>query len=334
MGVDVIDLNRAVHIVGGDSAAASLRAALHLSHNQVLVNEDLLSCGPAPATADLDVWRSTRESYLREIYVEWPDFSFDEYAANGLLMNAERLAHEQAIVAWAGQGLPDQLLLACIVFLFDRLNLDLSKLAIVPFEKLLPTQNVLSLGELSAENIRNYRPPPHPLISEEAEELRRIWKVYTSDDPATLSRYVAGSSPMPTAHRAVSELLYRYPDVRSGLGVWDERLLRYTSDKGPAALRVIGYTMGSSMSLDSQGDTYLFHRLIGMAAARSPLISLTGSRTTMRGCEVRATSFGQDVLAGNANNVHENGIDDWIGGVHLSAASHVTFRSGDSLILS
>jgi hypothetical protein len=333
MGLDVIDLNQAMHIVGGDSAAASLKVALHLSHDQVLINEDLLSCGPAPATADLRVWRSIRASYMREIYVEWPDFSFGEYVAKGLLMNAERLGQEQAIVVWAGQGLPDQLLLAWVVFLFDQLNLDLSKLAIVHFEKLLPTQNVLSLGEVSARNIRDYRPAPHQLNPEEAEELRRLWKAYTSDDPATLSTYVAGSSPMPTAHRAVSELLYRYPDVRSGLGCWDERLLRYTLDKGPMAVRVIGYTM-ASMSIDWQGDMHLFHRLICMAAARSPLISVTGSRTTMRGCEVKLTSFGQDVLAGNANTVHENGIDDWIGGVHLSAESHVTFRSGDSLILS
>jgi hypothetical protein len=331
-GNSVINLNQAMHIVGGDSAAGSLKVALHLSDDQVLANEDLLSCGPAPATADLGVWRSARESYMRKICFE-PDFSFGEYAANGLLMNAERLNQEQAIVVWVGLGLPDQLLLAWVVFLFDLLNLDLSKLAIVQFEKLRPMQDVLSLGELSPENIREYRPTPHQLDSEEVEELRRLWKVYTSDDSAALSTYVAGGSPMPIVHRAVSELLYRYPDVRSGLGVWDERLLRYTLDEGPVAARVIGYTM-ASMSLDWQGDMHLFHRLIGMAAGRSPLISLTGNHTTMRGCEVKPTSFGQDVLAGNANNVHENGIDDWIGGVHLSAESHVTFRSGDSLILS
>lgn len=324
----MIDLNEALHIVSGDSAAASLMVALHLRRDQVLINEDFLSCGPAPATADLGVWRSARESYMREIYVEWR-----EYAANGLLMNAERLDQEQAIAVWVGLGLPDQLLLAWVVFLFDRLNLDLSKLAIVQFEKLRPTQDVLSLGELSPENIRQYRPAPHRLDSKEVEELRRLWKVYTSDDPAALSRYVAGGSPMPIVHRAVSELLYRYPDVRSGLGVWDERLLRHTLDKGPAAARVIGYTLASG-SLDWQGDMHIFHRLISMAAVRSPLISLTGSRTTMRGCEVRPTSFGQDVLAGNANTVRENGIDDWIGGVHLGDDSYVTFRSGHSLILS
>ena len=328
----MLDLNQAMHIVGGASEAGCLKRALHLSHDQVLINEDPLSCGPAPATADLGVWRSARERYLSKIFVEWPDFSFREYVDNGLLMNAERLDQEQAIAVWAGLGLPDQLLLAWVVFLFDRLNLDLSKLAIIQFEKLSPAQYVLSLGELSPENIRKYRPAPHQLDSEEVDELRRVWKVYTSDDPGALSRYVAGGSPMPIAHRAVSELLYRYPDVRSGLGVWDERLLRCTLDKGPVAARVIGYTMAPP-SLDRQGDMYLFHRLISMAAVRSPLISLTGSRTTMGGCEVRLTSFGQDVLAGNANNVHENGIDDWIGGVHLSGDGYVTFRSGGALIL-
>jgi hypothetical protein len=328
----MIDLNQALHIVGGDAAAGSLKIALHLSREQVLINEDPLSCGPAPSTADLGVWRSARESYIRRMYVEWPDFSFDEYAANGLLMNAERLGQEKAIAVWAGVGLPDQLLLAWVIFLFDRLNLDLSKLVIVQFEKLRPRQDVLSLGELSPENIREYRPAPRHISSREVEELRRLWKVYTSDDPAVLSKYVAGGSPMPIVHRAVSELLYRYPDVRSGLGVWDERLLRCTLDKGPVAAQVIGYTMGSR-SLDWQGDMYLFHRLIGMGAVRSPLISLTGSRTTIRGCEVKPTSFGQDVLAGNVNSVHENGIDDWIGGVHLSSENCVTFRSGDCLVL-
>jgi len=156
----MLDLNQAMHIVGGASEAGCLKRALHLSHDQVLINEDPLSCGPAPATADLGVWRSARERYLSKIFVEWPDFSFREYVDIGLLMNAERLDQEQAIAVWAGLGLPDQLLLAWVVFLFDRLNLDLSKLAIIQFEKLRPAQYVLSLGELSPENIRKYRPAP------------------------------------------------------------------------------------------------------------------------------------------------------------------------------
>ena len=53
----------------------------------------------------------------------------------------------------------------------------------------------------------------------------------------------------------------------------------------------------------------------------------------MLDCEVELTSFGEEVSAGNTNNVYENGIDDWIGGVHLTDEGYVTFRSGDSLVL-
>jgi len=35
----------------------------------------------------------------------------------------------------------------------------------------------------------------------------------------------------------------------------------------------------------------------------------------------------------SANHVTENGIDDWIGGVHLSSEGTVIFRDGDSLLL-
>ncbi|MCZ6481626.1 MAG: DUF1835 domain-containing protein [Alphaproteobacteria bacterium] len=333
--MDLTELSRALHIVGGDTAAGSLKAALRLSHDRLLVNVDPLSCGPAPDTDDLGVWRSTREKFLRDLYIDWPDFSFDDYEDNGLLMNAKRLSQEDDIVVWAGLGLPDQLLLAWVIFLFDRLRVDISKLWVVQFEKLRPRQRVLSIGELEPEDIRNYCPEPRQLDSQDVEELRRAWRVYRSDDPTALSKYVTGGSPLPILHRALSQLLYRYPDVRSGVGVWDQRLLHYSLEKGPAAALVIGFTMGYSESPDCVGDTYLFRRLIGMGNVEltSPLISVTGSTRTLRGCEVRLTTFGQSVLSGKANNVHENGIDDWIGGVHLRNHS-VTFRDGDHLLLS
>ncbi len=330
----MVEFNLALHIVGGDTAARSLKAALRLSRDRLLVNQDPLSCGPAPDTDDLGVWRSTRENFLRDIYVDCPDFSFDLYADIGLLMNAKRLGQEDDIVVWAGLGLPDQLLLAWVIFLFDRLSVDFSKLRVVQFERLRPRQRVLSLGELDPEEIRNYCPEPRQLDSQDVEELRRTWRVYRSDDPTALAKYVTGDSPMPILHRALSQLLYRYPDVRSGVGVWDERLLHYTLEEGPAAARVIAYTFGITESPDCVGDQYLFRRLIGMGNVEltSPLISVTGSTRIMRGCEVRLTAFGQDVLSGKANNVHENGIDDWIGGVHLRNHS-VTFRNGDHLLL-
>lgn len=333
--MDSRDLSQALHVIGSDSAAGSLKVALHLSRDQVLINEDPISCGPAPATDDLDLWRSTRERFLRNLYVDWLDFSFDAYADNGLLMNAERLGQSAPVVVWAARGLPEQLLLAWVVFLFDRLGFDVSRLRAIQFENLRPGQRVLTMGELSPENIQKHCPEPRHLNSDQVKELRRAWKVYTSSDPAALPRYVAETNRLPLLHQAVRQLVYRYPDLQSGASVWDERLLHYTLQKGPMAARVIGYTMGYNETPDVVGDCYLFRRLIALASAdlRSPLVSIIGSTRTMRECQVKLTAFGQKVLAGEANHVQENGIDDWVGGVHLSTEGPIAFRKGDSLIL-
>ena len=104
--MDFGDLSQALHVVGGDTAAGYLRVALQLNRDRVLINEDPISCGPAPSAYDLRVWRSTRERFIRDLYVEWTDFSFDAYVDNGLLMNAERLGQEKSVVVWTALRLP------------------------------------------------------------------------------------------------------------------------------------------------------------------------------------------------------------------------------------
>jgi hypothetical protein len=45
----------------------------------------------------------------------------------------------------------------------------------------------------------------------------------------------------------------------------------------------------------------------------------THNEDPMRFTEAAITELGQGVLAGEANHVALNGIDEWVGGVHLSA---------------
>jgi hypothetical protein len=72
---------------------------------------------------------------------------------------------------------------------------------------------------------------------------------------------------------------------------------------------------------------------LGRETLSLPLIKVAGSRETIRECEVALTPFGQKVLSGAANHVLQNGIDDWIGGVHFTSPDNVVFRDGDSLLL-
>lgn len=325
------DHNQALHVVGGFSAAGLLKQALRIKHERLLVTEDSLSFGPAPATDDLDVWRSTREPFLKSL-CNSHDPPPQEYNPKGL--NTDLLGGENPIVVWAGIGLPEQLLLARVVVLFEQLGLDVSRLRVVQFEESIRGYVVRGIAILDPEELREH-PEPRVLLPEELRELRRAWNVYTSSEPADLNRYAVERGPMPILHRAMRCLIQRYPDHQSGTSSWDERLLHYTMDRGPKAAHVLGLTMGFDDSPDLVGDGYLFQRLMRLADSTlaSPLVSVTGSRRLLRECQVRLTPFGQMVLAGEANQVRRNGIDDWIGGVHLTSAAPVTFREGDRLVL-
>lgn len=330
------DLGQALHVIGNDSAAGILKSALHLSQGQVLVSEDQFSYGPAPSTYDLKAWRSIREDFIRTMYAhaDWPDFSFDNYADDGLLLNAERLASGAPVVVWTSCGLADQLFLSWVVFLFDQLDLDPSKISVVQFEEWPSGRPIMSTGLLNPEEIRDHHPAACQLDRKRADELRQAWAIYTNNDPSFLVDYINGSDVRSPLKTAMKQLVYRYPDVKTGLGIWDERLLHFTMEKGPRVVRAIGFTMGYGDTPDLVGDTYIFNRLLklGSKDLAAPLVSISNPQS-IRGCEAKLTAFGHDVLAGKASYLDENEIDDWVGGVHLSSREHIAFRNSDRLIL-
>ena len=206
------DLNRAFHVVVGYSAAGLLRQALRFNRDHILVTEDPLSIGPAPATVDLELWRATREPFLKSL-CNSHDPPAEDYNPKGL--NTDLLDRESSIVVWAGIGLPEQLLLARVVVLFEQLSLDASRLRVVQFEESMRGYIVRGIAILDPEELREH-PQPRTLLPEGLQELGRAWHAYTSDEPADLAEYVATPGPMPILHRAMRHLIRRYPDHQSG----------------------------------------------------------------------------------------------------------------------
>ena len=333
--MNTVQLSDALHIVDCKGTAGCLNVAHGLRAHQMLVNEDKLSCGPAPASDDLAQWRSIREDFLQPLYKAYePPFSIEAHSRFGLLMNAAKLGEDWPVVVWVSTGLPEQLLLAWVVFLFDLQGFDPARLRLVQTETLRKGGTVDTMGMLRPQDYQDSCPPPRALTEAELAALRRAWKAYTSDDTADLLSFLAEPCPLPVLQRALRHLVYRYPDHRNGLGIWDEVLLRNTAAEGPRAAWIVGNTIGTNEAGDVVTDAYLLYRLRRMADAdlAAPLVSIAGDAHLCRGTEVRLTSFGEQVLAGEANAVAENGIDDWIGGVNLNGGTPAAYRDGDSLI--
>jgi hypothetical protein len=319
-------------IVNGDSAAASLAQALG-SDQRILVQQDVLSCGPLPPLETVELWRKVREEFWRKIGADLPA----SHRSRDLLWNTDALRRSEAVCLWMGSGLSDQLLLPSTVHLLNLLGTEPAELSTVQFSQ-YPGKplEIVGLGMLAPDELKRH-PAAEPISVAGIADINRVWRAVTAPEPyelLTLLREEAGAFPL--LRRALKVMVARYPDARTGLNYIDWELLKHSQAHGPKVTNVIAHTMRSNAEhLDPVGDVYLLARLRGLADAHipHPLLDLTGDLRSLGGCAVRVTAAGEDVLAGRNNFVELNGVDDWVGGVHLDSRTGVVwFRRGEELV--
>ncbi len=331
-----MDADCTVHIIQGITAAETLRQALGVP--AVLVHEDVLSYGRLPQFESIEQWRRDREQALASAlsFGERVEKPFDR--AETLLGQVGALRHAQRIVLWIGTGLSDHLLLAWMVHLLRLLDVPLERADVIQFTH-HPRygREVYGVGLLNPEDIARH--PPAVRLGEDAlVSLEAAWDAVTASSPQPLLTFLAKESrqPLPFLRASLASLLQRFPDRTTGLSRWEAELLKYAEEAGPSALRTIAYTMAENMDTpDMVGEGYLFARLHHLAdqALAYPLVALTGAVREMRGTDVRVTDTGRAVLAGVANRVTVNGIDEWVGGIRLdSAAGKVWFHEAGTLV--
>ncbi len=324
---------REIHIAPGLSAAGSLRQALSLSPDSILASEDFLSCGPLVEFRSLNEWRVLRETYWGNVYDA--EFLFSD-SKRDLLTNTAALRDAESLMLWIGKGLAEQLFLSWIVQLLRLLSVDLQRLRVIQFERYADRDlEIWGLGILDPTQLVAH-PQARQLTTNDLKEIEETWCAVTAARPTDLLALLSKTAQsLPHLRSSLRSMLERFPSRHAGLNSWEMKLLKNTKDRGPRAVRVIAYTLSENYGSDLIGDAWLFDRLRQLArpSLPHPLINLTGNPESLRECEVSLTDAGHTVLAGRGNCVTLNGIDDWIGGVHLDSASgNVWFHDGDSLV--
>jgi hypothetical protein len=324
-----------LHIILGDSAADTFSRAFMYARELLLIDQDVLSCGPTPKCDDRRAWTHTRHEYWNALipdaepmHVQSP-FNLDD--------NAERLRAANRIHIWAATSLTEQLFIAHVIRLADGVGVDPEHIWRVQFET-VPGRaaRVLGIGELDEDTLRNH-PEPMPMSSNALDDYRAAWNALTSDDPTGFERF-ASERPAanPWLKTAMQLMLRRFPDARTGLPSWDSVLLRSVRAHGPKAGRIIGQAMLEARDDgDLTGDLYLFGRLLRLGDERlpKPLVVFTSDRVRMRDLDTALTPFGEAVLSGTESNYPTNPIDEWAAGVRISSAdSQLWFNDGGRLV--
>lgn len=323
-----------LHVVLGDSAAGGFRRAFKPGESP-LIDQDVLSCGPTPATYDLGAWQNIRDRYWRNLV---PQAELEHVPSPfNLVSNAQRLQEDAPIHVWAGTSLSEQLFIAFVIHLADAVGADAKRISLVQFEHLRGSDaRVMGIGELQDTQMADH-PEPVPLSDEMLTDYRIAWAAMTSADPGLLENFARDR---PNANRWLAQamplMLRRFPDKATGLTFWDQVLLTKVREHAPKTAKVIAATLVNDLNdPDLTGDWYLFGRLLRMGDERlpRPLVSLVGDEPRMDTLRVWLTPFGEAVLDGKESNYPTNPIEDYAAGVKLSSAeATLWFRSGARII--
>ncbi len=336
--------NKSLHIVASSLAAENLLKAFALNERQILICEDNVSIGLSIPVNSWTEWRAIRGAYLTENGLPSPKIYLDQLSENSLFDNIKCLEDAEEVFIWAGIGSRDQFFLALTMFIINRNHIDIRKIRLVIFEKHLANFLVFSPAELPERVFRKHIPPAFTPSAEQIEALVQGWIAYTAPHPKAFLSYLEGADCVPYFKETMQQLAFRYPDKNSGLGLIDYRMLEMAREYAPSAVKSVGRAMASFCDFIDMGyeniyycinDDFLYFRLLSMADPKlsSPLIAATGNPALMRECSIEVTPFGEAVLAGEANNVEVNGIDDWIGGVHLKSPETVIYQDKGHLLL-
>jgi hypothetical protein len=307
-----------LHLTNGDHAAERIRAAGILG--QVIPWRDVLHEGPVPGKLGFAQLREVRARFIAE-----------EFGAPEAEVLADLEARDAAIdgcgacsevVLWFEHDLYDQLQLIQILHRFATQGPDPARLS-------LAVENEY-LGMLSVDRIRGLHGRRTPLTREQVRVAVEAWKAFTAPKAEALTAFLAGdSSPLPFLAPALRRLLEEYPSTRTGLSRSEQQALEAIAAGADAigeAFRASHHDLEDAIFL---GDTVFAGYLERMSRVPVPLVAwedgtaIAAPRSDDDAGywqrKVVLTDAGRAVIAGSENAVALNGIDRWIGGVHLEA---------------
>lgn len=331
--------SQTIHVTLGDCA---LTEALSISMSDVVCLRDDLSCGPLGTLDDLNSWYAMRQAYWDHAEGQpanrrkrrqpstrsTQDHVFD---------NLDRLAQAHEVVIWLGTGLAEQLALAWMPQILRAIGGRAESMRIVQFDRMPSGKAIPTVGILSGEELQKH-PNPHPIDRKGLAYLDKAWSAASASIPTPLLGFIEQiSGPFPLLRAAFEKILWRYPEVRSGINRYEAHMLASARDNGPTAASAIAHSMTDVYRNEDDfvGDNWLFRRLRRLAdpTLPHPAVTLTGERTAICGIEVHLTAAGEQFLNGESNFVELNGIDDWVCGVHLdSRVGRVWFQENGKIV--
>lgn len=304
-----------LHLTNGDSTVGLLQAAG--IDGTMLPWRDVLHEGPVPAGLDLDALSETRARFLAGL--GWGDV--EELRDDFACRNAElrRFRHYDEVVLWFEHDLYDQLQIAQMLDWLAGQDRGRTRLTMICIGAYPGIERFRSLGDLTPAQIAPLFETRQPVTQPQLDLAGTVWRAFRNPDPTAIETLLkTDTSPLPFMADALRRHLQQFPSVRNGLGRTEHHALATIA----SGTRHPGTLFRAHLDQEERpflGDWTFWRYLKKLATAPYPLLYIDGPHDDARFAEsiLTLTAEGRRVLDGETDFVDRNGIDCWLGGVHL-----------------
>lgn len=316
-----------LHIHCGDSSAGSLRNSS--VSGDVHVWREIYIEGAVPGNVPDDEFRRIRAEFLsRSMNLDYDGVLQGTHARYDMLADAAKYGE---VILWFDACMYDQTIMIHLIDQCARQQWPDTKLSLICAGEFPGFDAFDGLGQLNPEQLASLLETRHEIKPQEISLAREAWKAFTSANPADIEDILQGDcSPLPYLEAALTRHLQQYPSVRNGLNRTQNQILQAVND-GAAKLGEI--FMATREHPAFMGDGSCWTVIEQMAECKVPLVRIDGPGTfrdfmepdeigtptlkDIKRWDVSITDAGKKVLAGRQDFIKLNGIDRWLGGVHL-----------------
>ena len=314
-----------LHIHSGDSTAATARKTAipgeHLAWREALV------CGPTPAGLSEAEFLRLRARHLSDAYGEILEQCERELGAQSETLS--RFSNHEEVVLWFENDLFCQVHLIYLLHWFAQRDLGRTKLSLICIDEFSGVVRFRGLGQLNEEQLASLFPQRQEASKAQLHLGSRAWQAYSSADPAELIPLMNSDlSAMPFLKRALAKHIQRFPSTSNGLGRIENVALEFIANGYPSFKSLFPAFVRREPEY-GLGDAQLYLEIKRLVDASTPLLKLSNpvKEVVTKGATMdpahmllssfEITSYGRAVLSGAEDFVRTNGIDQWLGGVHL-----------------
>lgn len=320
-----------LHIHNGDSTAGTLRE-FGFPGEHVAFHEALMD-GPTPSNVSPDEWLNVRARFLGSY---WGGDATE--CAEGLRKQEEwldRYTEHDEVVLWFEHDLFCQINLIYLLDWFSARKSSSTRLSLICIGSFPGKPNFRGLGELTGEQLASLFDTRHEVTSAEFSLATKAWAAYRSSSPVQIEGLInEDTSALPFLRDALLLHLMRFPSPENGLGRVENIALNIIST-GSSRFTSLFPHFASTAPSYGMGDVQLWSALCRLEIGNDPLIKIERPETTTANepnayhdFVFEATEFGRAVLQGKRDFIQNNGIDLWLGGVHLVNSDYWRWDSG------